>query len=456
MPVSARSAMSCRLVLVRPTAAGGRAEDRGAGDERAAAPEPVAERAGGEEERGEGQGVGVDDPLLRRLAGVEVGGDARQGVGEHRHAGDDHHEGEAHHGEDPAPVGVLGRCGGISDGGRVSGHGGSSGGRTTGGVRSLGSGFTRHRRMLPPDTKRRYTPVCKAFRNPASTRRAERRERAHRQLDDARPPAAGRRRAQPRPHRRDRGHVVFAARGADASMDEIARTAGVGIGTLYRHFPTREALVEAVFHDGVEQLQAQADELLASDAPGDALAQWLHAQLVHAATCRGLAAEAMLAMLDANDGEPSACEAMRHSGAALLAGRRRRVRCERASTSTTSSAWCRRSGSRLTTATIPTPPSGCLRSCSTGSGPADPIQRSSCSPNHSFTIWPQRRATTESMNICTPCGAPGSTCSSVGTPGLVEAQRVRRCPRRGSRRHRRRSRAPAGGPTRSVARAAAA
>ena len=102
-------------------------------------------------------------------------------------------------------------------------------------------------------------------------------------------------------------------------MDEIARTVGVGIGTLYRHFPTREALVEAVFRDGVEQLQAQADELLASDVPGDALAQWLHAQLVHAATCRGLAAEAMLAMLDANDGEPSVCEAMRHSGAALLA-----------------------------------------------------------------------------------------------------------------------------------------
>ena len=47
--------------------------------------------------------------------------------------------------------------------------------------------------------------------------------------------------------------VVFAARGADASMDEIARTAGVGIGTLYRHFPTREALVEAVFHDGFER-----------------------------------------------------------------------------------------------------------------------------------------------------------------------------------------------------------
>jgi AcrR family transcriptional regulator len=112
---------------------------------------------------------------------------------------------------------------------------------------------------------------------------------------------------------------VFATRGAHASMDEIARSAGVGIGTLYRHFPTREVLVEAVFRAGVEQLQVGADELLSSDAPGDALANWLHAQLAHAATCRGLAAEAVLAMLDAGDGEPPACEAMRRSGAALLA-----------------------------------------------------------------------------------------------------------------------------------------
>jgi AcrR family transcriptional regulator len=113
--------------------------------------------------------------------------------------------------------------------------------------------------------------------------------------------------------------AAFAARGAEASMEEIARTAGVGIGTLYRHFPTREALVDAVFRDGVEQLQAQADELLASDAPGEALATWLRAQLTQAATCRGLAAEAMLAMLDAGPGELTACEEMRRSGAELLA-----------------------------------------------------------------------------------------------------------------------------------------
>jgi AcrR family transcriptional regulator len=111
---------------------------------------------------------------------------------------------------------------------------------------------------------------------------------------------------------------VFAARGADASLEEIARGAGVGIGTLYRHFPTRDDLVEAVFHVRIDELQALAEELLASDVPGEALAVWLHAQLEQAATCRGLAAEAMLTMLADRD-EPSACESMRRAGAALLA-----------------------------------------------------------------------------------------------------------------------------------------
>ena len=112
--------------------------------------------------------------------------------------------------------------------------------------------------------------------------------------------------------------AVFAARGSDASLEEIARGAGVGIGTLYRHFPTREDLVEAVFHDRLDELQHLAEELLDSDRPWDALSTWLHEQLVQAATCRGLAAEAMLSML-AQGEEPRACEAMRQAGAALLA-----------------------------------------------------------------------------------------------------------------------------------------
>jgi AcrR family transcriptional regulator len=117
----------------------------------------------------------------------------------------------------------------------------------------------------------------------------------------------------------DAARVAFGERGPEASLDEIARAAGVGIGTLYRHFPTRGALVQAVFVEHVETLQAEADQLLVSDTPGEALAQWLRAHLVQGAACRGLGAEAMLAMLDAPSTEPPACAGMRSSGAALLA-----------------------------------------------------------------------------------------------------------------------------------------
>ena len=69
---------------------------------------------------------------------------------------------------------------------------------------------------------------------------------------------------------------AFTEHGADdVSLEEIARRAGVGIGTLYRHFPTRQALLEAVYRDQVEALRARADELIATKPPADALASWL-------------------------------------------------------------------------------------------------------------------------------------------------------------------------------------
>ncbi len=111
---------------------------------------------------------------------------------------------------------------------------------------------------------------------------------------------------------------VFNARGSDASLEEIARGAGVGIGTLYRHFPTRDDLVVAVFREHIDELQRLAEQLLVSNDPGEALATWLHEQLLQASTCRGLGAEAMLTMLAQHD-EPPACEAMRQAGAQLLA-----------------------------------------------------------------------------------------------------------------------------------------
>jgi AcrR family transcriptional regulator len=80
----------------------------------------------------------------------------------------------------------------------------------------------------------------------------------------------------------------FAAKGADVPLEDIARTAGVGIGTLYRHFPTREALVEAVYRHEVDILCASADELLATRAPDQALAEWMQLFVQHVATKRGM------------------------------------------------------------------------------------------------------------------------------------------------------------------------
>src|SRR3981081_1817644 len=64
--------------------------------------------------------------------------------------------------------------------------------------------------------------------------------------------------------------LVFDSRGIDASTEEIAREAGVGIGTVFRHFPTKEALLEAVFVRRLEQLAAHADALADAFDPGAA------------------------------------------------------------------------------------------------------------------------------------------------------------------------------------------
>ncbi|MEW2451670.1 helix-turn-helix domain-containing protein [Streptomyces parvulus] len=68
---------------------------------------------------------------------------------------------------------------------------------------------------------------------------------------------------------------AFAERGEGASLDDIARRAGVGVGTLYRHFPTRQALLEAAYLDRIEAIAARADVLAAERAPGEALLEWL-------------------------------------------------------------------------------------------------------------------------------------------------------------------------------------
>ncbi|GGY05783.1 TetR/AcrR family transcriptional regulator [Streptomyces hiroshimensis] len=87
--------------------------------------------------------------------------------------------------------------------------------------------------------------------------------------------------------------AAVAQHGADASLEEIARHAGVGSATLHRHFPSRQALLEAVFKDRVETLCAKAHALAAAPDPGSALVTWLRAVGAHAVTNRGLGAALM-------------------------------------------------------------------------------------------------------------------------------------------------------------------
>ena len=81
---------------------------------------------------------------------------------------------------------------------------------------------------------------------------------------------------------------AFAAADGPVALDAIAKAAGVANGTLYRHFPTREDLVEAVYHDQVRRLQAQAAQLLAAHPPAVAFRLWTEAFADWASTKHGM------------------------------------------------------------------------------------------------------------------------------------------------------------------------
>lgn len=82
---------------------------------------------------------------------------------------------------------------------------------------------------------------------------------------------------------------AFATWGVDASLEKVAKMADVGIGTLYRHFPTRDALVEAVYRHNVDLLCQGADELRASLPPDEALAAWMQRFVSYVPSKKGLA-----------------------------------------------------------------------------------------------------------------------------------------------------------------------
>ncbi|MFF4174009.1 TetR/AcrR family transcriptional regulator [Streptomyces sp. NPDC001744] len=113
--------------------------------------------------------------------------------------------------------------------------------------------------------------------------------------------------------------TAFAAQGSGAPLEEIARRAGVGIGTLYRHFPTRAELLNAVFQEALGELLALSEELSGSDAPCRALVEWLRALIAHAGEYRGLAHALMSASYDRSSALSRCSDPLRAAGERLLA-----------------------------------------------------------------------------------------------------------------------------------------
>jgi AcrR family transcriptional regulator len=95
--------------------------------------------------------------------------------------------------------------------------------------------------------------------------------------------------------------TVFSAGGPDASLEAVARSAGVGIGTLYRHFPTREALFEAVYRHEVQQLADLAERLKKETRRIEALRQWMRSIVKFVATKKGMSTALALALAKDSD-----------------------------------------------------------------------------------------------------------------------------------------------------------
>jgi AcrR family transcriptional regulator len=112
--------------------------------------------------------------------------------------------------------------------------------------------------------------------------------------------------------------AVFSAGGPDASLEAVARRAGVGIGTLYRHFPTREALFEAVYRREVQQLGELAEALKSEADPVDALRRWLRSNVEFVATKKGMSAALALAMHSASELTAYSFERLTKAVGALL------------------------------------------------------------------------------------------------------------------------------------------
>ncbi|MFD8498725.1 TetR/AcrR family transcriptional regulator [Amycolatopsis sp. NPDC059657] len=110
---------------------------------------------------------------------------------------------------------------------------------------------------------------------------------------------------------------AFAEHGPEAPLDDIAKRAGVGAGTLYRHFPTRIALIEAVYRGEITELSERAHELLAELPPFDALVRWTAEHVTYVLSRSGLAAS-LKASIDANSDTFQLCRTNLYGAAGAL------------------------------------------------------------------------------------------------------------------------------------------
>lgn len=111
---------------------------------------------------------------------------------------------------------------------------------------------------------------------------------------------------------------VVTEQGADMSLRDIARKAGVGLGTLHRHFPRREVLLEALLRSSFDDLTVSAAELERSTSPGNALASWLRQIVTVTHDYRGAIALMVAAIAEPDSALHASCVTMKAAGANLL------------------------------------------------------------------------------------------------------------------------------------------
>ncbi|MEU2679904.1 TetR/AcrR family transcriptional regulator [Streptomyces sp. NPDC007107] len=125
--------------------------------------------------------------------------------------------------------------------------------------------------------------------------------------------------------RKNRDHLLAVAgtalseQGVEVSLRDIARRADVGLATLLRHFPTREALLDALLRTSFDEMTARAAALETSDAPAEALVSWLRDCVAWTTEYRGVTVLMAAAIDDTESALHASCVALRAAGARLLA-----------------------------------------------------------------------------------------------------------------------------------------